>query len=111
MHKKILALFAMACLATVPFSTAQTQNSSAGGFGAATAGIMSPAASTPIPTAVSTASTTSGMEKNPQGVTKLPMGQTGRCTYAYSQAYGACPASKMQSSCSYASSQANAVCR
>jgi hypothetical protein len=97
MCKKICVLVAMARLAIILVAAAQAQNSAAQGLGATTVGVMNTAPSTTILMAVSsaaagTAGDKSGMKGRSELVTSSSSGRAVPCTYANSQAYGACPA-------------------
>jgi hypothetical protein len=105
MRNKVLILAAMACLAMIPMATAHAQMTA--GTGATTVGVINTTPSTTIPRAASNAATRT-VGDQPGMKERSPL-QTVKCTYAYSQAYGACPKAG-ENSCTYAQSQAYGSC-
>jgi len=95
MNKRMIwVLVTMAGLAIIPFATAQVQNLAVQSLGLPAVDVMN---ATPPMMAVSQATdSTSGQQSEPAKSSKVLAGpaaaRTVRCTYAYYQAYGECPA-------------------
>ena len=99
MRKMLWILIAVSCLAGIPFATAQTGNVMGHNLAGAAAGVASSAGGATLPTAM--ANTSNGMaEAKTNAETSQPSGAASAsrsqghisCTYAFSQAYGFCPA-------------------
>ena len=99
MRKTLWMLIAVSCLAGIPFATAQTGNVMGHDLAGAATSVASSAGVATVPAAM--ANTNNGMaEANTNAETSQPSRAASAspiqghisCTYAFSQAYGFCPA-------------------